>query len=156
MCCIVHCFHYYTASAKYSQLEADKKFLEEELKCGGRRRSTAVGTRQQLETNDRGKASLTPPSSNTTVHSSSPEDNAAVGSSDSSVGSKSKEFGSNKQAETVTNFLEDLDAEFSKQKSQAHSSDVVGATTECVGVENIRPAKVIRVSKENVNQCPQQ
>lgn len=153
------------AGAKVTQIEAEKKFLEGELKSRGHRKSLAP--RSNLDTQSRENPVKNHPAPDVTLCSSTSL--SSVSSSDSTDSLKKRESkesinGPGKtQTEhphppnRVINLLEELDVEFSKQKKEDQSRmfGLKGSNGENSRPVPIQP-KVIHVSNKNVNECSQQ
>ena len=151
------------AGAKVKQIEAEKKYLEGELKSHGHRNSRAprsdLGTQSKINHPEKTHPSDAALGDLSSVSSSDSTDSLKKKESNESVNTNDKSQTEHLQPPNrVINLLEELDVEFNKQKreDQSQTFDFKGAKD-----ENTRPApvqpKVIHVSnKENVNECSQQ
>ena len=151
------------AGAKVKQIEAEKKFLEGELKCRGHRNSRAprsdLGTQSKIDHPEKTHPSDAALGDLSSVSSSDSTDSLKKKESNESVNTNDKSQTEHLQPPSrVINLLEELDVEFSKQKKedQSQTFDFKGAKDENTRPVPVQP-KVIHVSnKENVNECSQQ
>ncbi len=146
------------ANTKIAQLEADKTFLEGELKSrrGGRR---SLAPRLPTNHSDHSQSSTKTSDPSTEPQSDSYDrmDTECAGLTDSNEELRTRSSGEQlkqQQPERVINLLEELETEFSRQKSAKGTTVKLSSGRD---TENTVPSrKVIQVSNKNAEQCAQQ